>query len=361
MSAPRPVLALVALLTLGGCVPAPAIDPGSGGMITGNPAGARDTMGMYLRPLLAGDVANLPGVVAVTAEGNNAVVFVNPVSGRSFAYAGVGWTPRAILASRDGRELYVANSSGDHFGFGSLSIVSPEERREVDRIDLSPHGGLRGMAIARSGTFLYIASETRRAVLEMNLLSRHVDRVFTLPRGVPAQLALNDTDTRLFVTDPASHVLWAIDLTGGQFAEANVGRLPEGVAVSPDGTLVWVTNSGDGTISLVDPYSMGVQATLVAGRAPVAIAFTRDGQKALVVVAGESAVAVFDVAARARLQSVAVAGYPSAIALDPMGTRAYVTSTRDGVINAIELADMRVQASMPIGRNPMGIAWVPRR
>ena len=358
----RPGFLLMLAMLVAGCVPAPGIEPGSGNdAVTGGPAQSADTLGMYLRPLPARDATALPGVLAVTAEGNRAVVFVNPVSGRAFAFAGVGWAPRAILASNDGRTLYVANSAGDRYGFGSLSIVSPDERREIDRVDLSPNGGLRGLALTRSGTFLYIASETRRSVLELNLISRNVDRTFALPRGAPGQIALNDTDTRLFVTDASSDVLWAIDLTGGAIAEARVGRGPEAVAVTPDGTGVWVTNAGDGTVSVVDPFTLSTLATLIAGRAPVAIAFTPDGQKALVVVAGESAVAVFDVAARARLSSVAVAGYPSAIAIDPAGTRAYVTSTRDDVINSIDLVGYHVQASMPIGRVPMGIAWVRRR
>lgn len=352
-------LALAALVA--GCVPAPPAGTGEGRLpITGAPGAAADTFGMYLRPLLAADRDALPGVLAVTAESNRAVVFVNPLSGRAFAYAGVGWAPRAILASADGRTLYVANTEGDRYAYGTISIVSSRELYEVDRIELSPYGGLRGMALGRSGTFLYVASESRRAVLEINLVGRNINRVFDLPRGYPSQLALNETETRLFVTDPGSSTLWAIDLAGGAIGEALVGRSPEGVAISPDGLSVWVANKDDGTISLVDPYTLASQGLLVAGRAPVAIAFTPDGERALVVVAGESAVAVFGATSRARLSSVPVAGYPAAIVVDPSGRRAYVTSTRDDVITSIELTGFQTQVSMPVGRLPMGIAWIPR-
>lgn len=362
LPAPLAFAAFAALAALAaGCVPAPQVGTGDDRLpITGAPGAAADTVGMFLRPLPVADEAVLPGVIAVTAEANRAVVFVNPLSGRAFAYAGVGWAPRAILATRDGRTLYVANTEGDRYAYGTISVVSTEQYREVDRIEVSPYGGLRGMALGRSGTFLYVASESRRAVLEINLLSRNINRTFVLPRGAPSQVALNETETRLFVTDPVSSTLWAIDLQGGGFAEARVGRGPEGLAVSPDGLTVWVANKDDGTVTVLDPYTLGPVATLVAGRAPVAIAFTIDGQKALVVVAGESAVAVFGATSRARLQSVPVAGYPSAIAVDPLGRRAYVTSTRDGVISAIDLVDMRAQQSVPVGRIPMGIAWIPR-
>ncbi len=316
----------------------------------------RDTFGLDLTPLDPREVGALDGILAVTAEANRAVVFVNPVTGRTFAYTGVGWAPRAIVVHPDGRTLYVANTEGDRTGFGSISVVLADERREIDRIDVSPYGRLRGLAMTRSGTFLYIASEARQAVLEFNLISRNIDRVFKLRSGAPAQLALNATETRLFVTDPRGGLVHAIDLTSGTIEAARVGGGPEAIAVSPDGLTLWVAGHEDGTITLLDPYTLMNQGTLLAGRYPVAIAFTRDGQRALVVLAGESAVAVFGAISRARLQSVPVGGYPSSIAISPDDSHAYVTSTRDDLLSVIDLADMQVRATVPVGRVPMGIA-----
>ena len=327
----------------------------------GTTAGQADTLGLDMKPLDPRELGALDGILAVTAEANRAVVFVNPATGRSFAYAGVGWAPRAIVAHPDGHTLYVANTEGDRLAFGSLSVVSPDDRREVDRIDLSPYGGLRGLAMTRSGTFLYIASAVRHSVLEFNLISRNIDRVFSLPAGTPSQLALNSTETRLFVTDPEGGAVHAVDLTNGNMDAVRVGGGPEGIAMTPDGLTLWVANRADGTITLLDPYTLALQGTLLAGRYPVAIAFTRDSQKALVVLAGESAVAVFGATSRARLQSVPVGGYPSSIALAPDDARAYVTSTRDDLLSVIDLKDMQVRGSVPVGRVPMGIAWVQRR
>jgi YVTN family beta-propeller protein len=327
----------------------------------GTTAGAPDTLGLDVMPLDPRELGQLDGILAVTAEANRAVVFVNPETGRTFAYTGVGWAPRALVAHPDGRTLYVANSEGDRFGFGSLSVVSPDDRQEIDRIDLSPYGGLRGLAITRSGTFLYIASVVRHSVLEFNLISRRIDRVFSLPSGTPSQLALNSTETRLFVTDPEGGRVHAIDLTSGHMDDVRVGGGPEGIALTPDGTTLWIANRADGTITLLDPYTLTSQGTMLAGRYPVAIAFTRDNQKALVVLAGESAVAVFGAMTRARLQSVPVGGYPGAIAIAPDDARAYVTSTRDDLLSVIDLADMQVRGTVPVGRVPMGIAWVQRR
>lgn len=345
------------LAAAGGCVPSTDVPANPPGVTGGAPV---DTTGLDpVLPLGAAEVRALPGILAVTAEGNRAVALVNPLTGRPYAYAGVGWAPRAIAVMPDLRSILVANGAGDRYAFGSLSVVSLEERREIDRIDLSPYGGIRGLAMTQSGTYVYVASEIRNAVLEFNLLSRTVGRVFTLPRGTPSQLVLDRTETTLFVTDPLSSTLWAIDLTVGGIRETRVGRDPLGLALSPDGLSVWVTNQGDGTVTLVDPVTLGWQATLHVGRLPSAIAFTRDGEKALVVVSGEGAVAVYGTTSRARLQAIAVAAYPSAIAVAWEGDMAYITSARDGVVQQIDTRTMQVLGSVVVGRNPMGIAWIP--
>ncbi len=352
--------ALTGLLGNAGCVP--SSDPPSGVVPAITDGTPLDTTGLDpLRPLTNAEIDALPGVLAVAAEGNRVVALLDPDTGRPFAYAGVGWAPRALVSANDGRSVYVANSAGDRYGTGSLSVITLYDRRETDRIELSPYGSLRGMAMTRTGTFLYIASEIRNCVLEFNLLSRVVDRVFTLPRGTPSQLALDATETRLFVTDPVSGTLWAIDLAGGGFSQARVGRAPEGVAISPDGLSVWVANREDGTVSLIDPVTLAWQGTLNVGRAPVAIAFTRDGQKALIVVAGESAIAVYGATSRARLQAIAVALYPSAIAVATNDDRAFITSSRDGIVQMLDTASMQLVGSVIVGRTPMGVAWVARR
>jgi YVTN family beta-propeller protein len=359
------LVTLALVLVLGGC--AAGLDQpiqGTEDDIQTQPGpvsgGMTDTLGLDVATIDPRELAALDGWLAVTAEANRAVVFVNPQTGRTFAYTPVGWAPRAIVAHPDGRTLYVANTEGDRLGFGSISIISTDDRLEDDRIDLSPYGGLRGMAITRSGTFLYIASEARSAVLEFNLISRNIDRVFQVRGGGPAQLALNATETRLFVTDPRAGVVHAVDLTTGGVTDVRVEGGPEAVAMSPDGLTLWVGCRDDGTITLLDPYTLSNLGSMLAGRYPVAIAFTRDSQTAMVVLAGESAVAVFGAISRARLQSIPVGGYPSSIAIDPRDERAYVTSTRDDLLSVIDMHSMLVRAQVPVGRVPMGIAWVER-
>jgi YVTN family beta-propeller protein len=47
-----------------------------------------------------------------------------------------------------------------------------------------------------------------------------------------------------------------------------VGNNPTGVAVTPDGKLVYITNSDDNTVSVIDTATNRVAATLAVGAGP---------------------------------------------------------------------------------------------
>ncbi|MDX3533562.1 YncE family protein [Streptomyces sp. MB09-01] len=68
----------------------------------------------------------------------------------------------------------------------------------------------------------------------------------------------------------------------GQEAAPEVKRIPVGVrphsvAASPDGTRLYVTNFGDGSLSVIDPYREAVVATHLIGEAPYGVAVSPDG------------------------------------------------------------------------------------
>jgi YVTN family beta-propeller protein len=239
-------------------------------------------------------------------------------------------------------------------------VVSTSSRREIDRLDFYPYGKFHGMACARSGVYLYVASETRSTVLEVNLLSRLVERTFTLPRGVPHEVVLDASETRLYVTDGAGTSVFAINLSGGDVQEGRSGSGPEGLAISPDGSSLWVANRDDGTVTILDPYTLATQSTMISGRAPVRDAFTPDGNRAYVVNAGEGAVTVFDPRARTRLGSIPVGLYPLGIAIDKDGTKAYVASTRDDEISVVDLGNNNVIERIKVGPEPFDLVWVGR-
>ena len=69
-----------------------------------------------------------------------------------------------------------------------------------------------------------------------------------------------------------------------------------GIAVSPDGTKVYATNTTAGTVSIIDTSTNVVVGTIQVGASPSGVAFTPDGKFAYVANMGSNTVTVIDAA-----------------------------------------------------------------
>src|SRR5450759_1390582 len=67
----------------------------------------------------------------------------------------------------------------------------------------------------------------------------------------PLEMLLSPDGGRLYVVCQASDELRVVDLESGKVvAVVPLGRAPRGIALSPDGTHIYVTNSTDDTVSV---------------------------------------------------------------------------------------------------------------
>lgn len=75
------------------------------------------------------------------------------------------------------------------------------------------------------------------------------------------------------VIDPATNTV---------VATVPVGANPEGVAVSPDGSQAWTANNSSSTVSVIDTATNTVVSTIAVGRLPGPVSFAPDGAHAYV-------------------------------------------------------------------------------
>ena len=62
----------------------------------------------------------------------------------------------------------------------------------------------------------------------------------------------------------------------------HVGILPQGIAISPDGTRAYVAHFGDGTLAVIDTTTNRVISSLFLGLTAYAVAITPDGSRVYV-------------------------------------------------------------------------------
>lgn len=91
-----------------------------------------------------------------------------------------------------------------------------------------------------------------------------------------------------------------------------VGESPLGITVTPDGSKVYVTNSGSNNVSVIDTATNIVTATVPVGNDPVGVAVTPEGTRIYIANSGSNSVSVIDTITNTVTATVDVGNNPVA-------------------------------------------------
>jgi YVTN family beta-propeller protein len=137
----------------------------------------------------------------------------------------------------------------------------------------------------------------------------------------------------------------------------NVGINPQNLAVTPDGSQVWVADTGPqtggpslGGISVISASSDTVTSTFSLPSDPREIAFSPSGATAYVTT-GAGLLVISTVTHRVTAVIPGL-GNPEDVAVSPDGKTVYVTNTAQGLVDVISAATNRVTGTIKVGQLP---------
>jgi YVTN family beta-propeller protein len=280
---------------------------------------------------------------------------------------GVAWMPdsRSLFVSGDKGQIYRIQLVGSSwkivhsFLIADVSVPPSVESAPVDASKLewrptsrehphlaptkapSKHYGnpqVTGLAVSPKGDRLYVALGIRSLVAVVDVSTEKV--LANVPVGVaPYRITLSGNGDTLFVAnrggraaqpnepqdfsagveiriDPATGAalrgsVSVIDTKTYATSELEVGRQPSGLALSPDGRTLYVANSDDDTLAVIDvgmreirrSVSLRPAQDLGFGQLPTDVALAEDGKSVYVACGGANTVAVFS------LPEFAIRGY----------------------------------------------------
>ncbi len=156
-------------------------------------------------------------------------------------------------------------------------------------------------------------------------------------------------------------------LRASLFLLAFLGLLPAARAntsnslmdVSPDGTLLLVTNRDSGTVSVVDTAAGKKLHEIAVGEKPEGVTWIGAGPLAAVTVYDEDRVVILDTRAGRVVEKLSVADEPYGIVADHEGRRAWVTQEYPGTVSEIDLIARKVIRQIPVGSFVRGLCLSP--
>ena len=169
---------------------------------------------------------------------------------------------------------------------------------------------------------------------------------------VSAPIAVSSDGTHVWVASGSENKVSEIEASSGTVVRTiAVGGRHEGV--SSDGTHVWVANEeGENTVSEIEASSGAVIRTIAVGNRPTGV--SSDGTHVWVANAFESTVSEIEASSGEVIRTIGVTNHPNAVSSD--GTHVWVTNQAGTTINEIEASSGALIRTIKVGSGPTGVS-----
>ncbi len=186
---------------------------------------------------------------------------------------------------------------------------------------------------------------------------------------IPTACVFTSDSARIYVTlcdalnrSAPGKVVLLDAYTGQTLASAEVGATPTDLELSPDGSALYVLNSGSGTVQRLSSDLGRVLSSTPVGAEPVKMALSGEGLL-LVTNRRSNTVSLLDAQGRTAGKPIPVGEAPLDVAISPDGVRAFVSNSESGTLSVIDLKTKAVvftTAAMPRA-NPIGLTFRPQK
>lgn len=217
-----------------------------------------------------------------------------------------------------------------------------------------------GIATSPDGMRAYVICQNAKLVSVIDTTSNTVIGSITVGNG-PWSAVVSPDNTRLYVTNTNDNTISAIDTTSNSVIATlsvgtGLGASPTGITITPDGSHLYVAASNG--ISVIDTASNTVTTTIaLIGGLPNGIAMSPDGTRTYAALAGGNGVAVINNATNTLVQTVALGSgtNPNGIVVSPDNTKVYASALNGKTVSVIDVASLAVTATVPVGTRLYGI------
>ena len=163
------------------------------------------------------------------------------------------------------------------------------------------------------------------------------------PAHASGSIAITPDGTTVFVVNPDSGSVSALDTTSATtLDEILVGRDPRVLTLGPAGQRLYVTSQASATLAMLDIHPFALHAALRVGSDPYGVVVGPTGRLVYVAATGADRIDVVDTVLAQVVDTIAVQARPSGLAIADDGTQLYVTHELSGTVSVIELAERRV-------------------
>ncbi|MHB1544100.1 MAG: beta-propeller fold lactonase family protein [Gammaproteobacteria bacterium] len=309
-------------------------------------------LGLWLGPL-----ACAKPYLVVPQSSENAVDIIDAANNALAATVPLGTSPQNVVMAPDGDEAYIGVVSTSTSG--STTTVSSA----LDTLDLATNsitaetplqsGGsgiaIGAMAISPDGSTLYVINPDSGALLSLNLATGAVKTVTNYGAAAkPTAVLAGSTGRHLYVTLSETSNLSIITLATNNVSTLSIpnGFDPLALALSPDGSRLYIANSGDNTIAVLDIETGSFLNSITVTGFPESLSVSPNGATLAAALSAAGVVDLIPLNQSTPATLITVGRSPATLTYSPDGTRLYVLDSEIPDLSVIDTANASVVATL---------------
>lgn len=276
----------------------------------------------------------------------------------------VGFAPHEVVAvSADDSPTGAPAAIVSLYGTGprpgtELAVVDLLERT-VRRISLEPYSRPHGLALVPGSAAVLVTVEQDDTVLLVDHPRGEITAAWPLVARLPHMVVAAQDGDAAYASSIAGAGVTSLPLSGGEPVTVTVGAGAEGIAVTADGSEVWVGSNEENELHVLSDRLTALDVVPTCG---VPIRVTRVGEDLMAVTCmTDNMVQLFEVDShevRASVELPGRAGRPVGTLATVDGSRLFVADTADGNVHEIDVDSATVLRSFDVGVEPDGLALI---
>jgi YVTN family beta-propeller protein len=270
----------------------------------------------------------------------------------------VGVHPHELSLSADKRTLYVADNgvlwmTETGPGENTISIIDIPSQRRTAVIDLGEFRRPHGITFDEASGRVWVTTEHPSQLLSVDPVKRQILRRYDVQGRAPHIVNIGPGGWA-FTSNTDTGTVAAINAESGEVRLIQSGARPQGQAMSPDRKTLYIANSGESSISILDIERKTRIGTIATGKAPVRLALLPDGKTLAYALQEGQSVGFADIASRKEVQQIPLAGRPVSISLSSDGRLAYCSVQEQDKIYVISIPERKIAGvyDTPKGTGP---------
>jgi YVTN family beta-propeller protein len=310
------------------------------------------------RPNALSDVVkDFPARVYVPNTISNTVTVIDPATYKVIDSFKVGRLPQHVTPSFDLRTLWVLNDRGN-----SLTRIDPKTGQVRDTIHvLDPYN----MYYTPDGKYALVVAEQRMRLEWYDAKTmKFVKELWAPCKGID-HMDFSANGRYLIASCEFAGAVIKVDVEKGKF----LGRLPlephgmpQDVKLSPDGTVFYAADMDSNGVHMIDGESLKDIGFIPTGKGAHGLYVSRDSKVLYVSNRGEGTISLIDLATRkvSRKWELAGGGSPDMGGVSADGKVLWLSGRFNAEVYAISTADGKLLARIPVGRGPHGLCVYPQ-